>query len=154
MAYNISTSESIFSYPALSATKDGINYIHDRWIPETSVTYNKIATGSYSEAIIKSSPSLFSNDAFVYHVKGTITRDITDNTEYYSIANVYSLIDNYVYIPVDHHSNVTNVDTVFISSSTFHGHSGFGIEFKTLDNKNKIISTTNEINLVVERYCL
>lgn len=154
MAYNISTSESIFSYPNLSTLKDGINYIHDRWIPETSVTYNKIATGSYEEVIIKQSPSLFSNDAFVYHVKGTITRDITDNTEYYSIANLSSLIDNYVYIPVDHHSNVTNVDTVFILTSTYYGHSGFGIEFKTLDNKNTIISTTNEINLVVERYCL
>lgn len=154
MAYNISTSESIFSYPALSATKDGINYIHDRWIPETSVTYNKTATGSYVETIIKQSPSLYSNDAFVYHVKGTVTRDITDNTEYYSIANPCSLIDDYVYIPVDHHSNVTNVDTVFISTSTYSGHSGFSIEFKTLDNTNTIISTTNEINLVVTRYCL
>ena len=154
MAYNISTSESIFSYPNLSTLNDGINYMYDRWIPETSVTYNKIATGSYKETIIKQSPSLFSNDAFVYHMKGTITRDITDNTEYYSIANVYSLIDNYVYIPVDHHSNVTNVDTVFILTNAYYGHSGFGIEFKTLDNKNTIISTTNEINLVVERYCL
>lgn len=143
MAYNINTTQSTFKYPSLSSINDGLSYFIDGWTKEV--------TGSYREIIIGATGK---SNMYMFHVYGTITRDITDNAEYYAFSNAFPILDNYTYIPVDHSSNVTRVDTIMFTSHKFTNFSGFQSEFKIYDKDNNLISTTNTINLNIDRYCI
>lgn len=154
MAYNINTTQSTFTYPSLSSINNGLSYFIDGWTKEITAYNRKTATGSYREIVIGASTIPNKGNMYMFHVYGTITRDITDNTEYYSIANILPTLDDYTYVPVDHSSNVTHVDTILLSTNKFGNHSGFEIEFKTLDKDKNLISTTNTINLNIDRYCI
>lgn len=151
MAYNIKTTQSTFKYPSLSSINNGLSYFIDGWTKEVTAHDRRTVTGSYREVIIGATGK---SNMYMFHVYGTITRDITDNAEYYSIANIYPILDNYTYIPVDHSSNVTRVDTVMFTSHKFTNFSGFQSEFKIYDKDNNLISTTNTINLNIDRYCI
>ena len=154
MAYNIKTTQSTFKYPSLSTINDGLSYFIDGWTKEVTAYDRRTVTGSYREIIIGVTTVPNKSNMYMFHVYGTITRDITDNAEYYAYSNAYPILDNYTYIPVDHSSNVTRVDTVMFTSHKFANFSGFQSEFKIYDKDKNLISTTNTINLNIDRYCI
>lgn len=151
MAYNIKTTQSTFKYPSLSSINNGLSYFINGWTKEVTAHDRRTVTGSYREVIIGATGK---SNMYMFHVYGTITRDITDNAEYYTFSNAFPILDNYTYIPVDHSSNVTRVDTVMFTSHKFTNFSGFQSEFKIYDKDNNLISTTNTINLNIDRYCI
>lgn len=142
-----------FTYPNIQLPKptNGVNYFDGRWTKMQSVNISEQSeTGSYQQEIF----NFDQNNYRLFHVHGTITRDITDNTAFYYFADLQS--NNYTIAmqnPTNPYNSETTVDFVLPTSQ-----SNISKVFKLLiypcNEKQEIIQSPCNINLTVDCYCL
>lgn len=157
MAYNIKTTQSTFSYPKVNLIDpaDGINYFDSNWKHVSTFNFAEtLETGSTLTSIIDESTAKLARTA-MYHITGTITRDITDNALLYVIANTYSVEHCSVIIPADQYQTTNNVDVIFLMFKDLsHDNNYFKLFIKTIDKQNKVASIPCDVDLTIDYYCL
>lgn len=153
--YNInydSATNYNFTYPniKLLKPKDGVNYFNQKWTKMQSVNISEQSeTGSYEQEI-------YNFDQYNYrlfHVHGTITRDIIDNTAFYYFADILS---NDFGIALQNPTNPYNSETTvdFVLSTILNSSKIFKLLIYPCNEKQEIIQSPCNINLTVDCYCL
>lgn len=149
IGYNDTTNYN-FTYPNVKLPKpiDGVNYFNGRW---TKMQYVNISeqseTGSYQQEIF----NFDQNNFRLFHVHGTITRDITDNTAFYYFADITTL-SFVVQNPTNPYNSETTVD--FVLSIIPSISKVFNLLIYPCNEKQEIIQSLCNINLTVDCYCL
>ena len=153
IGYN-STTKYKFTYSEVKLPKpnNGVNYFNGKWTKMQSVNISEHSeTGSYQQEILK----LNHDSYYIFHVHGTITRDITDNTSFYYFNNTYRLNLGTIILqnPTNPYNFETTVDFVF---STFRIPSSnvYNLLIYPCDEKQEIIESPCNINLTIDCYCL
>lgn len=110
---SILTSSNKFDYRHSTLTNviDGFNYFSGQWTPVTHGTLVKSATGQYYEDVTVTQEVY--QPFVLYHVYGTISKDIVDNIAFWHVAEVYNVNDPTVIIPATQ-SETDYVDWIFM----------------------------------------
>lgn len=152
IGYNDTTNYN-FTYPNVKLLKpiNGINYFDGRWTKMQSVNISEQSeTGSYEQEIF----NFDQNNFRLFHVHGTITRDITDNTAFYYFADLQS--NNYAIAmqnPTNPYNSETTVDFI-LSTPRANISNVFKLLIYPCNEKQEIIQSPCNINLTVDCYCL
>lgn len=154
MAYNISVSDSKIIYTPLLSIDNGISYFNGTFTPVRTQHFTfSTSTGSYHKTIQSFDQAKTSN-IVVYHIYGTITRDITDNTAFYQMLNKYAANDPTMIIPCDPYTSVNIID--FTDFAVYYDVNYQYADFylKTLDKDYNVITASNYVDITVDYYCL
>lgn len=157
MSYNIKTAQSTFSYPKVNLidTVDGINYFDSNWKHVSTFNFTEtLETGSTLTSIIDESTAKLARTV-MYHITGTITRDIADNTLLYVLANTYSVEHCSVIIPADQYQTTNYIDIIFLMFKDLSRNNNyFNLFIKTIDKQNKVANIPCDVDLTIDQYCL
>lgn len=151
IGYN-STTNYNFTYSNVKLLKpiNGVNYFDGKWTKMQSVNISEQSeTGSYEQEIFNFDKNIYR----LFHVHGTITRDITDNTAFYYFADLQS--DNSTIAlqnPTNPYNSKTTVD--FVLSTLSFTSKVFKLLIYPCNEKQEIIQSPCNINLTVDCYCL
>lgn len=151
IGYN-STTNYNFTYSNVKLLKpiNGVNYFDGKWTKMQSVNISEQSeTGSYEQEIFNFDQNIYR----LFHVHGTITRDITDNTAFYYFADLQS--DNSTIAlqnPTNPYNSETTVD--FVLSTLSFTSKVFKLLIYPCNEKQEIIQSPCNINLTVDCYCL
>lgn len=151
IGYN-STTNYNFTYSNVKLLKpiNGVNYFDGKWTKMQSVNISEQSeTGSYEQEIFNFDKNIYR----LFHVHGTITRDITDNTAFYYFADLQS--DNSTIAlqnPTNPYNSETTVD--FVLSTLSFTSKVFKLLIYPCNEKQEIIQSPCNINLTVDCYCL
>lgn len=158
MTYDISTAQSTFTYPDLSliAPSAGVNYFNNLWKHVDTYTYTgSTNTGKYNEDLINSSTQSTHKSLYcLYHVYGTITRDITDNAAFYLFANTLPPYDQVTLIPVKPYQSEIPFDLVNITNKNTASYNYYRMWIQTCDKDYNYIRAKSNISITVDYYCL
>ena len=157
MVYNISVSDSKIIYTPLSSISDGISYFNGTYKPVRHEQFTlTTSTGSYYAVIISvNKPQIIHySNIVVWHLYGTITRDITDNTAFYQLLNKYSEHDPTMIIPCDQYTNTSIID--FTDFATYYdvNYYYFWFFLKTFDKDYNALTTSSRVDITLDYYCL
>ena len=155
IGYN-STTNYKFTYSNIKLLKpiNGVNYFNGRWTKMQSVNISEQSeTGSYEQEIF----NFDQNNHRLFHVHGTITRDITDNTAFYYFADdlQYNTTINTtiaVQNPTNPYNSETTVDFVLPLRQQYS--KVFKLLIYPCNEKQEIIESPCNINLTIDCYCL
>jgi len=154
MAYNISVSDSKIIYTPLSSINDGVSYFNGTYIPVKQSHYTfTTSTGSYHYTIQSFDQPKTSN-IIIYHIYGTITRDITDNTAFYQMLNKYTVNDPTMIVPCDPYTNINIIDYTEINTNIDVNYQYADFFLKTLDKDYNVITASSYVDITVDYYCL
>lgn len=151
IGYNDTTNYNFtFGNVKLLKPINGVNYFDGRWTKMQSVNISEQSeTGSYEQEIFNFDQNIYR----LFHVHGTITRDITDNTAFYYFADLQS--DNSTIAlqnPTNPYNSETTVD--FVLSTLSFASKVFKLLIYPCNEKQEIIQSPCNINLTVDCYCL
>lgn len=155
--YNIVTNVSDISYSnvAIIAPVNGVNYINSSWKHMDTYTYTgSTDTGSYYIDIINNSDNVHSSSYILYHITGTITRDITDNAMFYYFGNKRPIVDQITLIPVEPYQSEINIDIVNITTYQTTSYQYYRLWLYTCNKDFNTLTAHNDINITVDYYCL
>lgn len=154
--YNIVTSSSDITYSdvALIAPDDGINTFDRKWKHIKTFTYNaSTSTGDYFKDIIYTADVSYPMYC-LFHITGTITRDITDDAVFYYFVNSLPRTDQLTLIPVEPHQSEVSFDIVNITDKDTTSYNYYRVWIATCDKDfNKVVANST-INMKVDYYCL
>ena len=139
------------NYSVISRTvADGVSYFNGT--RKTVVgSYNKILTGSVYTQIATGAWQ----NCLLFHLYGTIQYDIASDLTHYQIGNGGPTVDEFLYVPIDPHSNIVNVDTWFISPNCNGNYVSFILSIKPRGkSNNELSSVVSTVNLTVEAICI
>lgn len=151
IGYNNTTNYKFtYSNVKLPQLTNGVNYFNEKWTKMQSVNISEQSeTGSYQQEIF----NFDQNNYRLFHIHGTITRDITDNTAFYYFADLQS--DNSTIAlqnPTNPYNSETTVD--FVLSTLSSTSKVFNLLIYPCNEKQEIIQSPCNINLTVDCYCL
>ena len=154
--YNIVTSSSNITYSNLSliVPVDGINTFDGKWKHVKSFDYTaSTSTGSYFKDIIYKAEA-YDPMYCLYHVTGTITRDVTDDTAFYYFINALPIVDQVTLIPVEPHQSEIHFDIVNITDKDTGSYNYYRVRVFTCDKDfNKVVANST-INMKIDYYCM
>lgn len=151
---NIVYNNNTFEYPAviLPNPLNEINTFDDKWIQCFHATISATATGSYSHnyGIATNNNSRI----IVFHVYGTVTKDLADEISFYHLAETVAADDPTIIIPANPHSKTDYIDWTLIQSSNVKNYNLFRIHFAPCDSTYKVKNSTYTLDLSVDCYSL
>lgn len=119
-------------------------------------SYNIVTSSSnitYSDIAIIT-PTAHNPMYCLYHITGTITRDITDNAVFYYFANTWIRSDQVTIIPVKPYQSEINIDIVNITDKDTTAYNYFRVWIYTCDKDFNLIPTKSSISITVDYYCM
>lgn len=155
MTYDISTTQSAFTYPDLSliAPVDGMNTFDGKFTKYYDSGYTQNITGSHI-AVIYGKSLKYTTD-IMWHVYGSITKqDITDNVAFYSITNSMPYTDETILIPANTDTTVNYFDFVTFNSSDTANYNAYAFNIRAFNENYKELTTTYYLRLRIGYYCL
>lgn len=152
---NVVYDNSTFEYPAVAVPKpdNGVSYFDDKWIQCFHATISATATGSYSHnyGIATNNNSRI----IVFHVYGTVTKDLADEISFYHLAETNAADDPTIIIPANQHNKTDYIDWTLVQTSNIAYYNFFRIHFAPCDSNYKVKeNSTYTLNLSVDCYSL
>ena len=145
-----------------------VNYTTlDLITPSTGVTYadgtvrkyshNTISKTTTNGKIANSGGNDFSVNTFkviVWHVYGTISKDISAGITFYHIAETFSANDPTILYPVNQYNSTDYIDWYFYQTSNTINYSKFRLYVAACNSNYDIISTPLTVKLNVDTFAL
>ena len=152
---NIVCNNNTFEYPVviLPNPLNEINTFDDKWIQCFHTIISATATGSYSN----SSGITTNNQSkiIVYHVYGTVIKDLADEISFYHLAETNAADDPTIIIPANQHNKTDYIDWTLVQTSIIAYYNFFRIHFAPCDSNYKVKeNSTYALNLSVDCYSL